>query len=213
GTQKVHTKLEVERREMVLIKKAVKKEIDKAIKRIWITEICKEYGEGHLLLEASLQCSLYHHLRNQLKHILDENNLYIYPEFYFSQFRYHADIAICEMNMSMETYGLHDHLTDIAAIIELKYGGSSNYIKTDILKLKNYVQSLGYDCQYYFGSIDERAECERMPWLDRRSTDNWANGCFTELNAGRLDGTMYFEVNSYNNMNTQQKSVLCKFSW
>ena len=196
-----------------MIKKAVKKEIDKAIKRIWITEICEEYGDGLLVREASIQCSLYHHLRNQLKYILDENNLYIYPEFYFSQFRYRADIAICEMDMCMETYDLHDRLKDIAAIIELKYGGSSNYIKGDIPKLKNYVQSLGFDCQYYFGSIDERAKCERLPLLDRRSTNNWANGCFTELNAGRLDGTMYFEVNSYNHMNIQQKSVPCNISW
>lgn len=196
-----------------MIKKAVKKEIDKAIKRIWITEICKEYGEGHFLLEASLQCSLYHHLRNWLNPLLDENNLYIYPEFYFNQLRYYADIAICEMDMSMETYYLHDRLTDIAAVIELKYGGSSDYIKTDIPKLKTYVQSLGYDCQYYFGAIDEKTERVRLPWLDRRSTNNWANGCFTELNAGYLNGTMYFEVNSYNNMNIQQKRVQCNFIW
>ncbi len=196
-----------------MIKRSVKKEIDKAIKRIWVTEICKEYGEGYFLLEASLQCSLYHHLRNWLQPILDENNLYIYPEFYFGQLRYYADIAICEMDMSMETYYLHDCLTDVAAIIELKYGGSSDYIKTDIPKLKTYVQSLGYDSQYYFGAIDERVDCGRLSWLDRRSTNNWANGCFTELNAGRIDGTMYFEVNSYNSMNIQQKRVQCNFTW
>ncbi|MBD5162074.1 MAG: hypothetical protein HDT14_08700 [Oscillibacter sp.] len=195
-----------------MIKKAIKKEIDKAIKRIWITEICKDYRERQLILEASLQCSLYHHLRNWLKSLLEENNLYIYPEFYFNQLRYHADIAICEMDMSLEPYHWHDRLTDVAAIIELKYGGSSDYIKTDIPKLKTYVQSLGYDCQYYFGAIDERTECGRLPWLDRRSTNNWANGCFTELNAGYLDGTMYFEVNSYNNMNIQQKRVECTFT-
>ncbi len=198
-----------------MIKKSVKKKIDKAIKDVWLTEICKEYGAGFLLLEASLQCSLYHHLRNALQPLLEENNLYIYPEFYFQQLGFHADLAICEMEMGMalETYYLHDCLTDIAAIIELKYGGSSDYIKTDIPKLKTYIQSLGYDCQYYFGAIDEKAERKRLPWLDRRSTNNWASGCFTELNAGYLEGSMYFEVNSYNNLNVQQKRVSCDFSW
>ncbi len=196
-----------------MIKKAVCKEIDKAIKNIWLSEICKEYGEGQFLLEASLQCSLYHHLQNYLKPLLEKNHLYIYPEFYFKELRYYADIAICEMDMSLETYYLHDRLTDVAAIIELKYGGSSDYIKTDIPKFKTYVQSLDYDCQYYFGAIDEKTERGHLNWLDRRSTNNWASGRFTELNAGYLNGSMYFEVNSYNQMNIQQKRQHCDFLW
>ena len=42
-----------------MIKKSVKKEIDKIIKEVWLTDICKEYGRGGLIKEASLQCSLY----------------------------------------------------------------------------------------------------------------------------------------------------------
>ena len=196
-----------------MIKKTVKREIDKVIKHIWLTEVCKEYGEGQFLLEASLQCSLYHHLRNQLTPLLRENNLYIYPEFYFGQLKYHADLAICEMDLNMETYYLHDRMTDIAAIIELKYGGTPDYIKTDIPKLKTYVQFLGFDCQYYFGAIDEQTDRGRLPWLDHRSTNNWASGCFTELNAGYLDDAMYFEVNSYNKMNIQQKRTVGNLIW
>lgn len=105
-------------------------------------------------------------------------------------------------------------MTDIATIIELKYDGgnamsASDYIKTDMPKLKEYVCSLNYNCQYYFGVIYE-TDCEWLHWFDKRSTINWANGRLTELNAGYLGETMYFEVNSYNNMNFQHKKTSCK---
>ena len=193
-------------------KKAIQKEIDKAIKSIWLNEMCTEYGQGHFILEASVQCSLYHHLRNWLDPLLQENGLYIYPEYYFSNLRYFADLAICKMDMTKEAR-LHDKMTDILAIVEIKYGGDSDYIKTDLPKFKSYMQALEYDCQYYFAAIDELAGRDRLRWLDGRSTNKWANGRFTELNAGWIDGAMYFEVNSYNGMNIQQKTTQCSFIW
>lgn len=196
-----------------MVKKYVKKEIDKTIKSIWLNEICNEYGEGDFLLEASLQCSLYHHLRSKLEPLFEDNNLHIYPEFTFPALGYRADLVICEMDMEIDSNRLKDKLSDIAAIIELKYGGSPDYIKTDIPKFKTYIQSLGFECQYYFGSIDERTECGQLCWLDKRSTNHWASGYFTELNAGFQDGAMYFEVNSYNGMNLQNKKAICDFLW
>lgn len=193
-------------------KKAIQKEIDKAIKSIWLNEICEEYGQGQFILEASIQCSLYHHLRNWLDPILQENGLYIYPEYYFSDLRYFADLAICKMDMTKEAR-LHDKMTDILAIIEIKYGGDSDYIKTDLPKFRSYIQALEYDCQYYFAAIDEVNERDRLRWLDGRSTGKWASGCFTELNAGWIAGKMLFEVNSYNGMNIQQKSSECDVIW
>ncbi|MBQ9719868.1 MAG: hypothetical protein IJV64_04155 [Oscillospiraceae bacterium] len=195
-----------------MTKRSVQKEIDKAVKSIWLNEICAEYGKGNFILEASVQCSLYHHLRNMLDALLHENSLYIYPEYYFSDLRYYADLAICQMDMSRDTR-LHDKLTDVYAIIEIKYGGSSDYIKTDLPKFKTYMQSLDYDCQYYFAAIDELTERDRLRWLDGRSIGKWANGRFTELNAGWIDGTMRFEVNSYNGMNTQNKTTVCNLMW
>ena len=117
------------------------------------------------------------------------------------------------MDMTLEKKWLSEKMTDIAAIIELKYDGgnamsTSDYIKTDMPKLKEYIRSLNYDCQYYFGVIYE-TDCEWLHWFDKRSTNNWANGRLTELNAGYLGETMYFEVNSYNNMNFQQKRTHC----
>ena len=193
-------------------KKTIQKEIDKAIKSIWLNEICEEYGQGQFILEASIQCSLYHHLRNRLDPLLQENGLYIYPEYYFSDLRYFADLAICKMDMAKEAR-LHDKMTDILAIVEIKYGGDSDYLKTDLPKFKSYMQALEYDCQYYFAAIDELAGRDRLRWLDGRSTGKWATGRFTELNAGWIEGKIYFEVNSYNGMNTQQKTTACSFIW
>ena len=196
-----------------MIKKSIRKEIDNVIKNIWLHNICTDYGNGFLIKEASLQCSLYHHLQNELNLLLQQNHLYIYPEFYFKELKFFADLVIVEMDMALEKKWLSEKMTDIAAIIELKYDGgnamsTSDYIKTDMPKLKEYVRSLNYDCQYYFGVIYE-TDCEWLHWFDKRSTNNWANGRLTELNAGYLGETMYFEVNSYNNMNLQQKRTPC----
>lgn len=196
-----------------MIKKSIRKEIDKVIKNIWLHNICTDYGNGFLIKEASLQCSLYHHLQNELNLLLQQNHLYIYPEFYFKELKFFADLVIVEMDMTLEKKWLSEKVTDIATIIELKYDGGNatatyDYIKTDMPKLKEYVRSLNYDCQYYFGVIYE-TDCEWLHWFDKRSTNNWANGRLTELNAGYLGETMYFEVNSYNNINFQQKRTPC----
>ena len=193
---------------------AVREKIDKVIKEVWLNEICKEYGVGNLIREASLQCSLYHHLRNKLDVILKENNLCLYPEFYFKDLKYRADLAIVEMDFKKDVNHLKDCVEDVVAIIELKYAGGnsdtiSNYIKTDMQKIKEYIKNLNYDCQYYFGVIYEN-ECEWLHWFDKRQTNNWANGYLTELNAGYINEEMIFEVNSCNNMNIQHESRTCE---
>lgn len=102
-----------------MIKSDVLKEIDKSIKDIWLTDVCNDYGNGLLLKEASLQCCMYHYLQNRLGTLLKGNHLYIYPEFYFSELKYRADLAIIEMDMSLQRDWLAEKMTDIAAIIEL----------------------------------------------------------------------------------------------
>lgn len=196
-----------------MITKAIQKEIDKAIKDVWIQDICMEYGKGNLIKEASLQCSMYHHLNNKLSTILEENSLYIYPEFYFKDLKYYADLAIVKMDMNKDTSYLGDRMTDVVAIIELKYDGGtsqsvSDYIKTDKAKIREYANLLPYNCQYYFGVIFE-TECEWLHWFDSRSTNNWAKGILTELNAGYQNEEMYFEVNSYNALNYSNKKKKC----
>lgn len=192
------------------------KAIDREIKRVWLKEICEDYGSGRLLREASLQSSLYHHLRTRLEDVLKENNLFIYPEFYVPELRYRADIAVVEMDLDARG-PLSARVIDIAAIVELKFDGGTaqgteNVIKADLQKLKKYAKQMNDGCQFYFGVIYE-TECEWLHWLDRRSTDHWANGCVTELNAGYLNDEMTFEVNSYNHMNTQSKRKICQMLW
>ena len=193
---------------------AVREEIDKIIKDVWLNEICVEYGQGYLIREASLQCSLYHHLRNKLDKVMKENNLYLYPEFYFKDLKYRADLAIVEMDFSKDVNHIKDCVVDVLAVIELKYAGGdsetiSNYIKTDIPKIKEYVKKLKNNCQYYFGVIYE-TECEWLNWFGKKQTNNWAKGNATELNAGYIDEKMYFEVNSYNGINIQNEKRECE---
>ena len=55
-------------------------------------------------------------------------------------------------------------VTDLVIPKEIKFNFSgskqiSNYIKTDMPKIKEYIKNLNYDCQYYFGVIYEN-DCE-----------------------------------------------------
>ena len=199
-----------------MIAKNVRQKIDRAIKTVWLKEICEDYGSGRLLQEASLQSSLYYHLRYHLEDVLKENNLFIYPEFYIPELKYRADMAIVQMDLSASGE-LSTRASEIAAIIELKFEGGTaqgtvEVIKADLQKMKRYAKQLDENCQCYFGIIYE-TECEWLHWLDRRSTEHWADGCMTELNAGYLDGVMTFEVNSYNHMSIQNRSTVCRMLW
>lgn len=199
-----------------MIKRDVMQAIDGAIKEIWLDEICRDYGSGKLLREASLQSSLYHHIRSYLEGVLEENNLFIYPEFYIPGLKYRTDLAVVEVDRFSEGY-LSSRVSNIAALIELKFVSGTaqdtmDVVKADLQKLKQYLGQIDGDLQLYFGIIYE-TECKWLSWLDRRSTNHWANGCVTELNAGYLDGVMTFEVNSYNHMNIQNKSAICQMLW
>ena len=128
--------------------------------------------------------------------------------------KYRADLAIVEMDFSKDVNHIKDCVVDVLAVIELKYAGGdsetiSNYIKTDIPKIKEYVKKLKNNCQYYFGVIYE-TECEWLNWFGKKQTNNWAKGNATELNAGYIDEKMYFEVNSYNGMNMQNEKRECE---
>ena len=106
---------------------------------------------------------------------------------------------------------LRDCIDEYVAIIELKHVSGGNrrtidWVKEDIFKLKDYARR--NNCQLYFGVIYEN-DCSCLNWMDKRSTNNWADGVATELNAGWLDEEFCFEVNSYNHMNFQHKSVIC----
>lgn len=138
-----------------MITKDARRKIDRAIKTVWLKEICEDYGNGRLLREASLQSSLYYHLRSHLEDVLKENHLFIYPEFYIPELRYRADMAIVQMDLSADG-SLSDRVVDIAAIVELKFEGGTaqgtvDVIKADLQKMKRYAKQMGENCQCYFG--------------------------------------------------------------
>ena len=128
-----------------MIKKRVMKEIDRSIKTIWKKDIRKDYLEEYLLREDSLKCAMYYHLRKKLDKLLRENHLRIYPEYYFKELKYRADIAIVEIDEEMEYSWLGKAVTDVIALFELKCTGGAddatiNWIKNDIWKFKDYLR-------------------------------------------------------------------------
>lgn len=186
-----------------MIKKSVQKQIDATIKEIWSKNIPKDFEEGYIINEDCLKMSLCYHLRRKLASVLRENNLRIYTEKYFSGMKKKPDIIIAEIRDDFEENTLYSSIReeDVVALLELKFcsdtaKSTSDWMKEDLQKLKEYVQKSKVQCQLYFGVIYE-VECEWLHWFDKRSTNNWAAGRVTELDAGMINGNMEFEVHSY----------------
>jgi len=179
--------------------------IDKIIKEIWLNNIAQDYAEKYLLKEDCLKNSFYYHLRTRLADVMEEHNIRIFTEYYVSELGYYADLAIVQINPESEENYLKDWVTNVIALFEFKYKGgysktTENVIKSDVKKLKHYVQNSVLDCQFYLAVIYE-TECWALNWLDKRQTNNWAANHVTELDAGFIDDKMKFEVHSYNGLN------------
>ena len=189
-----------------MAKKSVIKRIDRIIKEVWLNNLKKDYESCHLFKEDTLKSSLYFHVRRKLgTKFLDENNLRIFTEFSdggIGELGYRADIAIIEIGSDKDIY-IGYNIKSVIAIIELKFGGSDTpdgYFYDDVTKIKNYVQNLKWDCQYYLGFISEKEYCYPF-WLDGRQTNNWANGKLTVLSANLSGGRMKFYMQSCNALN------------
>lgn len=191
-----------------MLKAEVLKEIDRTVKQCWITNIVKDYKDEYLFREDALKCALYYHLRRKLDRILRENSLRIYPEYKFDKINYRADLVIAQIDENKDYSWLGEAVSDVVAIFELKFTGGKdsatrNWIKNDLWKFKNYMNYEGLkSCQFYFASIYE-SEWPRLNWLDARSTNHWAKGRVTELNAGLINDEMVFEIHSYNGWNEE----------
>lgn len=188
---------------MPMIKKSVQKQIDATIKEIWSKNIPKDFEEGYIINEDCLKMSLCYHLRRKLASVLRENNLRIYTEKYFPGMKKKPDIIIAEIRDDFEENTLYSSIReeDVVALLELKFcsdtaKSTSDWMKEDLQKLKEYVQKSKVQCQLYFAVIYE-VECEWLHWFDKRSTNNWAAGRVTELDAGMINENMEFEVHSY----------------
>ena len=185
-----------------MINRKILIEIDRIIKSIWLKNIKEDFNNNYFWHEDDIKCSFYYHLRRKLSNILKENNLRIYTEATFPEISFKADIIIAKIDEN----GYFDN-SDIIALFELKYKDGNdqqtiNYIKYDIQKFKVYLQEAGVcNAQFYF-SVIYLGKFDYLQWIiDKRTTNNWANGRVTELDAGYLGGKITFEVNSFNNMN------------
>lgn len=195
--------LERKTEKMQMIIKSVQKQIDATIKKIWSENIPKDFEEGYIINEDCLKMSLCYHLRRKLASVLRENNLRIYTEKYFSSIKKKPDIIVAEIRDEYEENTLYDSVReeDVVALLELKFcsdtaKSTSDWMKEDLQKMKKYVQKSKVQSQLYFVVIYE-VECEWLHWFDKRSTNNWAAGRVTELDAGMINGNMEFEVYSY----------------
>ena len=178
-------------------------EIDRTIKTTWLNNIQNDWWDDALYLEASLKCAFYYHLRRKLASVLRENNLRIFSEYWFAGLRLKADLVIVRLKDGWKELYPKEAVSDVLAVIELKHTyGAEDWVKNDVRKFKRYLQEGDIDCQYYLGVIYDE-ECSALNWMDKRSTNHWANGRVTELDAGRIDGHMKFEVRSYNGMNPE----------
>ncbi|ADY55477.1 hypothetical protein Sgly_1156 [Syntrophobotulus glycolicus DSM 8271] len=194
--------------------KEIMKQIDVAIKSIWLNEIPKDYAGKYLMKEDSLKSAFYHHLRSSsLAEILDENDLRIFTEFNdadIKKSRFCVDMAIVKVPKHFTGYmGEAIKEEDILAIIEFKYkaarqaGIDAGFY--DVEKLKHLIQQDRYrNCQYYLCGIYESwFDTSELTFLGKKQTNNWANGCVTELTACYINGfedLRFFNV-SYNNLN------------
>lgn len=181
-----------------MITKEIWKEIEHQIHYVWRHEISEDYARGKLWKEDSLKCSLYHHLRMCMENILDKYNLRIYPEYYVKATKQRVDLAIVEMDMD-QSYYIKECVKNVVAVFELKYISEQRDIpwaKSDIYKMRNLLKNAGLDCHYFFTIIYEN-ECDELYFMDKRSSNNWAKGRVTELNAGLIGDEMIFEVKQW----------------
>ncbi len=197
------TLLEYNPEKKSMINKSVQKQIDSTIKEIWNKNIPKDFDEGYIINEDCLKMVFCYHLRRKLAGVLRENNLRIYTEKYFPSMKKKPDIIIVQIREDYSENTLYASVReeDVVALLELKFRSdtaksTSDWMREDLQKLKEYVQKSKVQCQLYFVVIYE-VECEWLHWFDRRSTNNWAAGRVTELDAGWIDGNMEFEVHSY----------------
>lgn len=186
-----------------MIKKVVKQQIHQTIQEIWEKNIPKDFNAGYIVNEDCLKMSLCYHLRRKLSTILIENNLRIYTEKYFPAIKKKPDIIIVEIRDNYPENSLYDSIReeDVIVLFELKFRSDAAHtteawMKQDVWKLKDYVKKSKIQSNLYFAVIYE-VECSWLNWLDNRSTNNWAKGRITELNAGWINGKMQYEVHTY----------------
>ncbi|WP_096155698.1 hypothetical protein [Bacillus sp. FJAT-45066] len=182
--------------------------IDRFIKDIWVSKIPQDYESFYLLKEDTLKNALYFHLRTSLNSFFMKNNIRIYTEFHYKGSI--ADIAMVKLK---DKPGNSDHLKDdiesVLAIIEVKYKSCWNDkpFLDDILKVKDYMETLPQDTTQYYLAFVHEIEYENIAgdsWLTKQQKA-WARGRLTELSGHYIGVKMVWTVLSHNEMNENYK--------
>ena len=85
-----------------MISKEISIKIDKVIKEIRMKNIPRDFSEGYIINENCLKMIFCYHLQRKLSAILNESDLRIYTEKYFSGIKKKPDIIIAQLRDEYE---------------------------------------------------------------------------------------------------------------
>lgn len=181
--------------------------LDRIIKGIWMNELQSDYRNDLILNEDTLKNALYYHLRTHFEKDSEFNDLFIFTEcndYGFCEMGCRPDLVIATKDYSKESNYKRIYIDEVLAVFELKYKAENCYnaadkIYCDFSKFKAY-KSLYPNSQFYNIAVT-LGDFNRPAWLDKRQTNNWADGCVTELIAYEPGGALAFQIYSYNHMN------------
>jgi hypothetical protein len=152
----------------------LKKQLNQIITDIWVKDLKKDYLNGYLLLEDSLKCAFYFHLRKRF----EEEGLYKQGLQIFTEFRLpkssdlgdnRVDIAIVKPRYEQHfKYSLWHNSYKVKALIELKFKGvhykTIRVFMEDIFKVMKYSETFD-ETLLYVCSIHEKDYNHRLSWL------------------------------------------------
>ena len=173
-------------------KEYVLKQIDEAIRYVWMNDIASDYENRWLLKEDTLKNAMYHYLRMKLSNLLEKYDLRIFTEFTDDKFQgtgYRPDMVIAKMDFEKGSRYYGNDVVECICVFELKYKAGSvspDVIVGDYEKLRYYYEDLEVDCPMYMATIWEH-EDDETSWLS--DDDIWAKNRVTELNASYERGT------------------------
>jgi hypothetical protein len=186
----------------------LKNQLHQTITDIWISVLKEDYLNGYLLLEDSLKCAFYFHLRNEFEKIgLLEQGYRIYTEFRLPKVieieNKRVDIAIVKpSNPQYFKYSLWDNGCEVTALIELKFKGvhykSYRAFMEDIFKVMEYSSKLD-DTLIYVCSIDEKDYNHSLSWLNNVPNEGklYAERVTELIGYWKENGKFKMEINKF----------------
>jgi hypothetical protein len=203
--------------------KEIRDTIDNAIKYVWIHNIRRDCSDGILNCEATLQASIYHHLRKYLGNaFFRKSGVSLFCEYYYlldGSAKY-ADLAFIKYDDSVGD--------SVLAIIELKYLGKYARQETftaDRDKVRNFLRqsssadnnSYAYLCFIHEAGINGK---HAHNYIGKKQTENWAKNRLTilygNLKSAEDEGRDYGDIDwifGIEHSNDLNKGEYLDFTW